>query len=1017
MTTAIEYALMAGASYISNRASINRFPVPQGWTEITDLRKNDPISGFEATSFTNGTDIVISYAGTDFSQPGSDFLHGNIPLVAGIVSDQLKQAADYYLTIKALNPTAHITLTGHSLGGGIAALIGVFFGETAFTFDQAPFALTAKNGATVLKNYLTSELDSQGNRIYSDAQLSGLTNYIQQQQANGGIPNSGLVTNLNVQGEIVSLGSALRIGNEASIPQGSSVNLLDIIPFAINLHSQALLTAFLQSNQTAAAGQALNDVTFKLTDLLGMIFDPKLFAYPANKNNTKNPNFLELMVNHEAGRDPRTNVTITPDAMVDRFTTDLWKLAQDGGLTLNDKHLADALTAFAMQKYYDETQSSAGYNKTLFTGITGGIQFDIRDVATSAAAAKGYTDFRTFLEQYYTTLDNGGYPVTSPDKNQILAALTNLRDWYIQAGASAMNAADTHNRNAFMFGNTGSDILAGGTGNDLLVGNAGADTLTGGAGDDLLIGGVGNDILNGGAGYDTYTIEGRDTINDSDGLGTLKDQAGNIITGAIEKHADGSYAYLADPSIGVTLDAALNLTLTLADGSAAVVDNFTSGNLGLQLVGTSTPATTLTITGDIVPDDTDPNTAGIQAKADANGNPIGTAQPYEDILSGSAGNDHISSGALNDDIGGEAGDDWIEGGSGNDYLGGGAGNDLIEGGTGSDILIGGDGNDRLYANASVDTATAIANGNTDTATGQKGDWLSGNAGDDTLVAGADNDVLAGGAGADLLIAGAGDDYIMGDADYTAQYISETTPRYSIGSTDWYHSSPNTFNWTVTPQADGTTLFQPVTGLTNPVGGGADVIYAGAGNDRVWAGEGDDVVYGEGGNDTILGGAGNDILMGGADNDTLWGGADNDILFGGDGNDTLWGGNGNDSLQGGLGDDQLYGEDGANTLDGGDGNDILNSGGPGSALYGGTGNDDLSAVSGGNTLDGEDGSDTLAADGGNNTLFGGAGDDTLAAGSGIDTLDGGASNDWDWLNGGRGSDIYAQTAREPMRLAA
>ena len=116
-----------------------------------------------------------------------------------------------------------------------------------------------------------------------------------------------------------------------------------------------------------AERKALNDVTFKLTNLLGMIFDKALFAYPADKNNTKNPNFLKLIVNHEAGRDPRTNAIIAADAMVDRFTTDLWKIAQDGGLTLNDKHLSDALTAFVMQKYYDETQSSAGYNKTLFT--------------------------------------------------------------------------------------------------------------------------------------------------------------------------------------------------------------------------------------------------------------------------------------------------------------------------------------------------------------------------------------------------------------------------------------------------------------------------------------------------------------------------------------------------------------------------------------------------------------------------------------------------------------------------
>ncbi len=36
MTTTIEYALMAGASYISNRPNVNQFPAPDGWVEKVD---------------------------------------------------------------------------------------------------------------------------------------------------------------------------------------------------------------------------------------------------------------------------------------------------------------------------------------------------------------------------------------------------------------------------------------------------------------------------------------------------------------------------------------------------------------------------------------------------------------------------------------------------------------------------------------------------------------------------------------------------------------------------------------------------------------------------------------------------------------------------------------------------------------------------------------------------------------------------------------------------------------------
>ncbi len=60
----IECALMAGASYKSTRPNKqNWFPVPFEWTEVESEIKKDP-SGFEASLFTKGTELVISFAGT-----------------------------------------------------------------------------------------------------------------------------------------------------------------------------------------------------------------------------------------------------------------------------------------------------------------------------------------------------------------------------------------------------------------------------------------------------------------------------------------------------------------------------------------------------------------------------------------------------------------------------------------------------------------------------------------------------------------------------------------------------------------------------------------------------------------------------------------------------------------------------------------------------------------------------------------------------------------------------------------
>lgn len=209
MTTIIEYALMAGASYQDTRPDANRFPLPTGWNMVSRSPQDDA-TGFEAAAFGNGTtlanstEIVISFAGT-YDKPLNPFtnpdLQADISLATGFGSDQLAQAADYFLSILAAYPNAQITLTGHSLGGGLAALVSVFFGVPAWTFDQAPFAKSAEYGfppdvAANLKTYLLG-------RGYTESNLSALTSYLQQRDVSGGIPNQNFLTNLSVEGEFL----------------------------------------------------------------------------------------------------------------------------------------------------------------------------------------------------------------------------------------------------------------------------------------------------------------------------------------------------------------------------------------------------------------------------------------------------------------------------------------------------------------------------------------------------------------------------------------------------------------------------------------------------------------------------------------------------------------------------------------------------------------------------------------------------------------------------------------------
>ena len=323
MTTAIEYALMAGRAYLTNRGQINQFPIPDGWTEFFHVPDPSILSfpttnGFEAVTFksvASPKDLVISFAGTDPSDITGD-IAADLALAGGTLSAQLRQAADYYLQIKndSANAGKTISFTGLSLGGGLVSLMAVMFGESAYTFDQAPFLNSAKTFATT--DFLTGNTIprsvAQDLRGYlagkvPDDQLVKLDSYITAADPGNPNPNAtdtlfargAQVTNINTQGEFLSswflVPSSNRIGSQSIISNSNGgVSGLD-------LHSQALLTAFLQSNQTAAPNKGLNDVTFKLPDLLKMIFDSNLFAYTTAKTNTTDPNFLEYIVQHEAG--------------------------------------------------------------------------------------------------------------------------------------------------------------------------------------------------------------------------------------------------------------------------------------------------------------------------------------------------------------------------------------------------------------------------------------------------------------------------------------------------------------------------------------------------------------------------------------------------------------------------------------------------------------------------------------------------------------------------------------------
>lgn len=134
--TNIDYELLATRVY--DASGTNRTPVPEGWTE-RPWQKDYLATGFSAGAYQKGNEIVIAYAGTNQI---NDWLTGNSAAL-GLPAPQIFDAMRFYLDIKAANPGASISFTGHSLGGGLASLMAVFFNKPAVVFDEAPFQMTA----------------------------------------------------------------------------------------------------------------------------------------------------------------------------------------------------------------------------------------------------------------------------------------------------------------------------------------------------------------------------------------------------------------------------------------------------------------------------------------------------------------------------------------------------------------------------------------------------------------------------------------------------------------------------------------------------------------------------------------------------------------------------------------------------------------------------------------------------------------------------------------------------------
>lgn len=427
MPSAPEYMQLATRVYA---ASVNnKIGIPDGWRELD--WQPDRWTGFSAGAYKNDltNEIIISYTGTN------DGIADPLNWTAGMgfPAPQIFEAMTYYFQFKDAYPTANITFTGHSLGGGLVSLMAVFFDKKATVFDEAPFQLAAISPAVLSAAATTMAVSGSWDGKFALYLATG---------GSLALTRESNVTQYYVEGEVLNTlrtSPTTLVGSDNKIPMGnSSAGMVD-------RHSMALMTALWTSPSFHRAVKVL-------PDLVTQLLDKNLFA--ADSRNPLKDDLLRKLLAHQLG----TKDTLQPDGMLERFAADMHMIAQSDGLTLVNNNLTKALTAFAMQMY-NENPDATDADKVLFTGVTGGIQFDRSDVADTLDLAQG---FNLYFKHYLDTLP-------ANENEAITQQLPDLLDWYIQAGFNAMEAVAGDQR-AFELGGDKGDKLSGSMVNDVLVG-------------------------------------------------------------------------------------------------------------------------------------------------------------------------------------------------------------------------------------------------------------------------------------------------------------------------------------------------------------------------------------------------------------------------------------------------------------------------------------------------------------------------------------------------------------------
>ena len=452
--------------------------------------------------------IVISYRGATSGVTVRDILNG-WPLGAGdAYAAQAQLAVQFYQQVSQQFPGATISVTGHSLGGGLAGFVGSLFGLNGTLFDSMNYAGAA--------NELYQDTLSGAAGVPTDATIGAEMEALSASVYGTGAPwppNASGLSAYAVNGEILSsLGigvGALGTGQLLD-PGGSAAD--GVVPNGLDLHSAALLVCLQYASENG------------LTQWQSVGAD-----------SSYNSALLLAMFNDSIGTALGFQTTLTAGPSAQMLTDIAYSALSSGTMPFGDTGLpalfagADALG----QIYGASTPPSA-----LLTGI----KDDLADINVEYAgwlaknadanSANAVSDIQDTAGALTIDLSSATWS-TNCGPPPALSAIVGLSDLITQAISDSGATSEINAQIAKLWNGSSAQfdriLIASGSGavtldatalgdlsateGALIVGNDGGDTITGTSGDDLIIGGSGNDTINVGSGSDiVYAGGGDDTI-------------------------------------------------------------------------------------------------------------------------------------------------------------------------------------------------------------------------------------------------------------------------------------------------------------------------------------------------------------------------------------------------------------------------------------------------------------------------------------------------------------------------